>query len=116
MAATEIDQEEAPLDPAVERVHRKLRRLMLIGGLTLAVGLFSVLGAIVYRIMRTEARVVPTLPSFAETSLPAGARLVSTSLAGDRLVLGFAVGEDTLVMVLDQPTMRVISSVRLKAQ
>jgi len=42
--------EEQPLDPAMERVRRKMVRLMVISIGIMMVGLMAVLGAIVYKI------------------------------------------------------------------
>lgn len=99
----------------MERVQRKLRRLMAIGAITLGIGLLAVLGAIVYRINAAPARSI-TLAAMEEASLPAGARLVSTTLDGERMVLGFAVGEETLILMVDARTLRVQGSLRLKAK
>ena len=41
--------EEAPLDPAVERVRAKLVRLMMLSIGTLLVGVLAVFGAVIYR-------------------------------------------------------------------
>ena len=101
--------EEAPLDPAVQRVQRRLKRLILISGLTLGLGMFAVLLAIVYRLATYEPKVrpavvagtaVPTLKR-SDLGVPDGARLVGTALDGDRLALSYEVGTGTLVIVLD---------------
>ena len=101
--------EEKPLDPAVERVQRRLRRLILISGLTLGLGMFAVLLAIVYRLMIYEPKARPAIVAGAavptlkrsDLGLPDGARLVATALDGDRLALTYEAASGTLVIVLD---------------
>ena len=88
------DEQEKPLDPAVENVRRKLIRFMLVNLAVLAVALIAVVGAIVYKSRNSPPAVAqPSLsvPSDGmvegEIALPPGARLVSQSISGDRLVL-----------------------------
>jgi uncharacterized protein (TIGR02246 family) len=51
MTNPNFDEEDGkPLDPAVAQVERRVRRLMLIAGLTLGLGIVSVLAAVLYRI------------------------------------------------------------------
>jgi hypothetical protein len=119
MATPSPDDDEKPLDPAVERVRRRLSRLMLIAGLTLGLGVFAVFGAILYKIMAPANRPAPpTVPADAAprtvaASLPAGARLVSTALDGDRMALTYEVDSGALVLVVDMRSGLVISRLRI---
>jgi hypothetical protein len=92
--ATKIDDENAdkPLDPAVERVRRKLVRFVAVNLGLLFLALMAVAVAIVYKSgskdpARAEASLVPDSgsPINGTIILPAGARLVQQSLDGDRL-------------------------------
>lgn len=98
MAATaQDDGEDKPLDPAVERVRRKLVRFMVINLGILFIALMAVVAAIVYRAGRTEeppAAAVPELPLPApgevtrgEIALPQGARIAGHALSGSRISL-----------------------------
>ncbi len=88
------DDEEKPLDPAVESVRRKLIRFMLVNLGILGVALIAVVGAIVYK-SRNDTPVVPSAPAFAVPAdggmveglieLPLGSTIVSQSLSGDRV-------------------------------
>lgn len=49
------DEDEKPLDPAVAKVEQRVRRLMLIAGLTLGLGIFAVFAAILYRIVTFDS-------------------------------------------------------------
>ena len=77
------DDNDKPLDPAVLRVQARLRRLMLIAGLTLGLGIFAVFAAILYRIVTYDATSAPVAAdsgpiSLPALGLPADAGLVST--------------------------------------
>ena len=80
--APEPTQEQAAL-------FARVRRMMLIAGLTTALAVAAVLVAIGYRLFRTEGSVVATDTT---SILPKGARIVATAVAGDRLVVTLDVG------------------------
>jgi len=88
------DDEEKPLDPAVENVRRKLLRFMLVNLGLLGVALIAVVGAIVYK-SRTAAPEVPAAPVLAAPAdggvveglieVPIGSTIVSQSLSGGQV-------------------------------
>lgn len=93
-----LDEESAdkPLDPAVERVRRRLVRFIGINLGILFIALMAVVAALVYRMNasapaapETAAGVVPSGEAFAEglIALPPGARVVSHAVSGNRLTL-----------------------------
>ena len=93
---TTYDEEEAPLDPAAERLRRKLVRLLFVSGGIMMVGLIAVFAAIVYKLGAlgpaedegTESGVeAPGAAIEARIALPAGTRVVATDLDGDRALL-----------------------------
>jgi hypothetical protein len=88
MAGPALDDEDKPLDPAVEKVRRKLVRFVAINLGILLVALMAVAGAIVYK----SGGEAPAIgldgePAEAAIPLPAGARIVSQSLSGDRIAI-----------------------------
>ena len=94
--ASDDEEREEPLDPAVERVRRKLVRFIAINLGILFFALMAVVAALVYRATRVEtppAAPVSELPAatgapvYGEITLPRGARLVSQALSGGRLSL-----------------------------
>ena len=117
------DEDEKPLDPAVERVQRRLKRLILISGLTLGIGILAVFLAVVYRLMTYEPRARPpaiiagsavsTLKR-AELGVPADARLVSTALDGDRMALTYEAAGEATVVIIDLPAMSVVSRLTIR--
>jgi hypothetical protein len=81
---SETVDEEQPLDPAAARMVGRVRWLMLISGLTTMLAVAAVIGVIGYRVFRSEGSVGP---SEVTALLPKGARIVSTAVADDRLVV-----------------------------
>lgn len=96
-----MDEDEAPLDPAAERLRRKLVRLLLVSGGIMALGLIAVFSAIVYKLSEGGAARSGS-PVAGQIAVPAGARLVSAELDGDRLLVRVeAPDANTSLIVLD---------------
>jgi hypothetical protein len=111
------DEEEKPLDPAVENVRKKLVRFVAINLGLLFVALMAVVAAIVYK-TRSEAPAVVQPPASdipapagavpvpagtvleSEIALPGGARIVSQSLSGSRLSLGLELSDGSRAIYL----------------
>ena len=94
--APEPTQEQAAL-------FARVRRLMLIAGLTTALAVAAVLIAIGYRLFRAEGSTVTTDTT---SILPKGARIVSTGVAGDRLVVTLDIGGVTEIRTFDAHTLK----------
>jgi hypothetical protein len=111
------DADSKPLDPAVLQVQARLRRLMLIAGLTLGLGIFAVFAGIVYRLM-TYGDKAPEMPAGGVVSetLPAGAKLISSTVAGNRIVLTYEHGGGTTLIMIDAKTLALIGRLDLKPQ
>src|SRR4029079_9677277 len=111
------DADEKPLDPAVERVQKRLRRLLLIAGLTLGLGILAVFAGIIYR-LSTFGDKAPEVPAgtsaVAETSVPAGAKLVSSNVAGNRVVLTYEHPGGTTLIFVDARSLAVVGRLDLK--
>jgi hypothetical protein len=82
----------------------RVRRMMLIAGLTTALAISAVLIAIGYRLFRDEgsAVVAPDLTEF----LPKGARILTTAVTGDRLVVVLESGGTTEIRTFDVHTLK----------
>ena len=102
--APELTQEPIQ-EPTQEQavLFARVRRMMLIAGLTTALAVSAVLIAIGYRLFRTEGSVVATETT---ATLPKGARIVSTGTAGDRLVVTLDVGGSTEIRTFDAHTLK----------
>ena len=105
--APEPTQEQAAL---IARV----RRMMLIGGLTSALAVAIVLIAIGYRLYRSEGS--PTAATDITATLPKGARIVSTGIAGDRLVVALDVGGVTEIRTFDAKTLKPAGKLRFVSE
>ena len=81
----------------------RVRRMMLIAGLTTALAVAAVLIAIGYRLFRTEGSAVTTEIT---SILPKGARILSTAVAGDRLLVTLDVGGATEIRTFDAHTLK----------
>jgi hypothetical protein len=80
----------------------RVRRMMLIAGLTTALGLGAVFVAIGYRVFRNEGSAPPDVTAM----LPKGARIVSAGVAGDRIVVTAEIGGTTEVRMFDAKTLK----------
>jgi hypothetical protein len=89
--------------PEQAALFARVRRTMLIAGLTTALAVAAVLIAIGYRLFRTEGSAVTTEIT---SILPKGARIVSTGSAADRLVVTLDVGGATEILTFDAHTLK----------
>lgn len=118
------NDDEKPLDPAAERVRRKLVRFMAINLGILFLALMAVVAALVYKSMTVppEAPAVASdLPSANVTSgrivLPAGARLVSQSISGNLLSLHVALAQGgEAILIYDSALGRIVARHDLAAE
>jgi hypothetical protein len=88
---------------------KRVRRMMLIAGLTTALALAAVLIAIGYRLMRGDGSVQSAEVT---ATLPKGVRIVSTGVAGDRLLVTVDINGVTEVRSFDARTLKPVA--RLK--
>ncbi|THV15424.1 hypothetical protein [Rhizobium rhizophilum] len=122
----DANPEDKPLDPVMEGVRRKMVKLQLISGGIMAVLFLAVLVSIVYKLTRDEGGTQPataTAPSFAVPSdqplsltanLPAGFRVVQTSLSGSQmLIYGEMASGERKALVFDLALGRIIADVTL---
>ncbi len=117
--------EEQPLDPALIRVQKRLRRLMIIGLSTLGIGVAAVLVAIIYRFYIADTsdpralieRTTITGEVTAEAlGLAPDAELVEQTLDGDRMAYTFRDGAGLVTVIVDLTTMTVVSRFRVGAE
>ena len=90
--------------PEQAALFARVRRMMLIAGLTSALAVAVVLIAIGYRLYRGEGS--PLSPATDTAMLPKGARIVSTGIAGDRLVVTLDIGGVTEIRTFDAKTLK----------
>jgi hypothetical protein len=89
----------------------RVRRMMLIAGLTSALAVAVVLIAVAYRLYRGEGSPAAGRTDLVET-LPRGARIVSTAIAGERLLLTLDIGGTTEIRTFDARTLKAAGKLR----
>jgi len=99
--------------PEQAALFARVRRMMLIAGLTTAVAVAAVLIAIGYRLFRTEGRAANTDVT---AVLPKGARIVSTGTAGDRLLVTLDVGGATEIHAFDAQTLKPAGKLKFASE
>ncbi|MCP4183877.1 MAG: hypothetical protein GY761_11265 [Hyphomicrobiales bacterium] len=133
-----FNDEDAPLDPAVEKVRRKVMRLMGISVAIMMIGLMAVIGAIFYKISVSgskktvvasegDHRVVVTETGEIKSidvinsnitgtiKLPAGARLTNTEFSNNRILLTIKSEENELFLwIYDLAANRVFSRITIE--
>jgi len=90
---------------------------MLISLSTLAIGIFAVFAAILYRIVSADSSAVVSdalvrVPA-AALNLPAGAHLVATALDGNRVAYTYDVDGRVLTLIVDARSGAVVGRVEL---
>ena len=96
--------------PEQAALFARVRRMMLIAGLTTALAVAAVLIAIGYRLFRSEGSTMAATEIV--TTLPKGARIVGTGVAGDRLLLTLDIGGTTEIRSFDAHSLKPVG--RLK--
>ena len=124
--AFDEEKQEEPLDPAVERVQVKLRRLLFGSTMIMVLGFGAVALAIFYRLNRDSnedaAYVVPRLVTNetlrkATFPLPSGAKVISTVINGDNLAVTYELPQKgASVLLVDLKSWQVHSVLDLSTK
>lgn len=119
------DEQEAPLDPAFEKVRKKMVRLLIISSSVIILGLMAVVYSIVYRVNRIPqpANPVATAPAAQDAvpaarqsiALPAGFVVENTAIGGNRILL-FGTADDgkKRIIVHDIGTGKTVTEIDIK--
>jgi hypothetical protein len=89
--------------PEQAALFARVRRMMLIAGLTTALAVAAMLIAIGYRVFRSQESTALTDTT---AMLPKGARILSTAVAGDRLVVTLDIGGTVEIRTFDAKTLK----------
>jgi hypothetical protein len=100
----------APVDPAQQaaneadnaRFIKRVRWLMALSGVATALGIAVILGVIGYRVLRSDGSAPPDVTAL----LPKGAKVVSATVAADRVAVVVDIGGGIEVRTFDLKTMR----------
>jgi hypothetical protein len=95
--------------PEQAALFARVRRMMLIAGLTTGLAVAAVLVAIGYRLFKSEGSA-----NTGEISamLPKGAKIVSTGVAGDRVVVTLDIAGTTEIRTFDAHTLKATGRLR----
>lgn len=120
MAHPDPEEQEEPLDPAMERVRRKMVLLQLVSGGIMFVCFMAVLAAIVYKVSQRpdtppaaagSLSVPSDQPLTSAVSLPAGFEVRSVSLSGSQMLFYGMIGGQQKALVYDLTVGRIIADV-----
>ena len=108
--------ETAAPDPTPEQaaLFARVRRMMLIAGLTTALAVAAVLIAIGYRLFRSEGSAGST--SEITATLPKGAWIISTGASAGRLVVTLDIGGATEIRTYDVKTLKPTGKLRFVSE
>jgi hypothetical protein len=101
--------------PEQAALFARVRRMMVIAGLTSALAVCIVLVAVGYRLYRGEGSTTAAATDVTAT-LPKGARIVSTGVAGDRLVVTLDIGGVTEIRTFDAKTLKPAGKLRFVSE
>ena len=121
MTSMENQDESAPLDPAMERVRRKMVRLLVISISIMMIGLMAVLFTIVYKVsdmadagsgasVRAGDAIIPQ----GIIDIPDGSTVVSASLDQTRILLHLRGPSRQELIVYDLENGQVVARVALE--
>ncbi|MQW90155.1 hypothetical protein [Sinorhizobium saheli] len=117
-------EDDKPLDPAMENVRRKMVRLQLVSAGVMLIMLMAVLGAIVYKLTRPDGRSETAQPAIgvpgdapvnAIAALPAGFSVSDVALSGSQVLFyGSLPGAEPRAIVFDIAAGRIVADVTVR--
>jgi hypothetical protein len=99
--------------PEQAALFARVRRMMLIAGLTTALAVAAVLIAVGYRLFRVQESAVLTDTT---AVLPKGARILSTAVAGDRLVVTLDISGAIEIRTFDAHTLKPAGKLKFASE
>ena len=114
-----MSDDDKPLDPEAAKIVAKVRRLMMIASPTTFIAVAVVLMLIGYRLFNAGGSAPAGEPGgFADVTaaLPAGAKVISTAIGADHIVVTIEVGGVTELRTFDPDTLKPLGRLRLEAK
>jgi len=103
---------EKPLNPEAERAIVKVRMMMVVASVTTFVAIGAVLFVIGYRVFHGQGS-APAGFADVTAALPAGAKVVSTAVSNDHIVVTVETGGVVEVLTFDPDTLKPLGRLRL---
>ncbi|MFC7052217.1 DUF6476 family protein [Hansschlegelia quercus] len=98
-----LDEVADDEDPRIRRVYARLRRLTVVGAVTMGVGFLALVSVIAYRVVKSSA---PSGQIVERTlALPAGARIISTTADSGRLIVTVEAEGRATIHIVDAATL-----------
>lgn len=114
MAGTDLDDEaEKPLDPATERLRRKMVRLLAVSITTMLVAVMAVLATVVYKVSRGDGPAQAPNQTVA-IDLPAGTAIEEMTMEGGEALLRVRDGETERLLRIDLSSGRVVARYEIR--
>lgn len=104
------DPDGKPLDPAAQAVVDRVRRMSMLSGIATVLGISVVIAMIGWRLYRGSS--APPAQSDIVATLPKGAKVTSTAVAGDRVVVTVDVGGVVEVRTFDANSLQPVGRLR----
>ena len=113
LAAVEAQSDPQQTEPGLtaDGMVARVRLLMIISGLTTLIALAAVASVIGYRMFRSGGA-APTVTADGVITLPKGARVIASSLTGDRLAVTIDLGGATEIRTYDLKTLNETGRIR----
>lgn len=113
-----MSDDAKPLDPEQTRQLARIRRLMMIASVTTFVAIAIVFGVIGYKVYRSGDSVpdMAAKPADVTVALTAGARVLSTVIGNDHIVVTIEAGGVTELRTFDPDTLQPLGRLRLESK
>jgi hypothetical protein len=111
------ESEPTPLDPEAALVVARVRRMMLIAGVTTLVAVAAVFGVIGYRIFKSGGRAAEAGPPVAAETLvlPKGAKVLGTAISDGRIAVTLETADGIEIRTFSLHTLKPAGELRLRA-
>lgn len=109
-----LAEDEPPLDPDAARMVARVKWLMIISGMTTMVAIAAVIGVIGYKVFRSADSGAASTDITA--LVPRGAKVTSTAVVEDRIVVTLDVGGTTEIRTFDLKSLRQTGRLRFAAE
>jgi hypothetical protein len=101
-------------DAMASRMVARVRGLMIISSLTTLIAIAAVIGAIGYRVFHAGSSIAA--PTQGTVTLPKGARVLATAVAGDRIVVTLDIAGATEIRTFDSKTLKETGRIRFATE
>lgn len=104
------DPDGKPLDPGAQAVVNRVRRMSMLSGFATLLGISVVIVMIGYRVFRSEGSAPANVDVV--TMVPKGAKVLSTAVVGDRVVVTLDIGGGTEIRTFDARSLQPAGRLR----